>query len=361
MTAPVIEKASDWLNLSDEQLAGMIGRPGAAEAIVEADQAVSEGRIAEPAQATETEAEPQVEAPKPKATSVPKASDAEAEPPAEPKGPPAPPPITKFALKDGQGVLDEAEASQNLRLDFKANGKDYADIPLDKVVKWAQMGVYNEEREQQVAAARQFVTEAQEQISEKDTQLAEYDQYTRRLLADPRYFAEAQKVYIAENSPEARARRAETELQSIQAQSATSAEDQAIASFVASDLTPSVVSLTQKNPEVRYEEIIGRFTMLTAPLLVRGRIPTQYLSEVRRLVEHELTPWVEEQNSDRSRTKTTQIKQVESAQTKTALAKRQIARRVAPPSASAPSQPKPKKYNTARDWLNDTLPLDNND
>ena len=63
---------------------------------------------------------------------------------------------TQFTLRDKDGELEVPD----LIIEFNANGKTRRE-PLDKVVRMAQFGVYNEEREQTVQQTKREMAETQ--------------------------------------------------------------------------------------------------------------------------------------------------------------------------------------------------------
>jgi len=95
---------------------------------------------------------------------------------------------------------------------------------------------------------------------------------------------------------------------------------------------------------------------LTAPLLVRGRLPVERLAEVQTLVKRDLAYQVQGLQDERADAEARKNKALQVEKGKTVKAKRQIARTVAPKGASVPDTKKPKVYESAQDWLdNDPL------
>jgi hypothetical protein len=358
--AELFETAKDFAEMGEEQLAAVVkgAEPAAAKppqkAAPAAEPLPAEEEAPEQDETPEEELEPAVAvAEQPEGLTPPEeGADTEKEGSARSEPAKEAPPLTKFQVFDEQGELEVPA----LKFKFKANGKEREE-PLDKVVQLAQMGYYNEEREQQVLAGKQFVQEAQRQRDEAATLAQQYEGYYSRLLEDPAFYEQARQVWQEQNSPAQRAVRAEQEVQALRYQQQLAGEDAQIAGFVSQELTPKVEKLLGQHPHVSFDEVMGRYTTLTAPLLVRGRIPLGSLSQVGNLVDNELTAYARHLEDERSTAERQQSARVKNAKVETALAKRQIARRTAPPAASAPAQPKQKKYATAKDWLEDTLPV----
>ena len=352
-TAIKIEKASDFVNLSDEQLEALIERPGAAAAVHKDAVADIAENLANPEKEAPAEPAKGEEPAKPEA-----APAAVLKPAAEVKPDAVPaevPLLTKFVLKDPEGALDEVDAAQRLKFDFKANEKEYTDVPLDKVVKWAQMGIYNEAREQEVVNTRNAMAELAAAQQELQNQVAQYEEYTSRLFTDEGFRQRAVEAYAQQTTPEVRAFQAEQQLAAEREQNQRAMENQQIAGFVNSELVPRMTKLTENHPEL-HDAIVGRFSILTAPLLRNGVVPLQNLPEVIRVVDKELAPWVEAQVEAQSASAQTQDAKVQAEQVKATLAKRQVARLTSPPPSSAPVPPKAKKFKSAREWFEDTFP-----
>jgi hypothetical protein len=268
------------------------------------------------------------------------------------------PALTKFTVSDKEGELEVPE----LFFDFKANGKEYAKVPLEKVVLLAQMGFTNQEREAQVLASKKFVAEAQQGLQDRDSQLNAYNDYFRRIFEEPEFFEVAREEYARQNSPEQRAARAEQQLRMEQQRQQETAEQSVRAQFVQTTLLPTVTKLLDTYPGVSQEEVIGRYTMLTAPLLVRGQVPASRLPTVQHIVEYDLANWVKETHAvrelEKTRTSTEKKQLANVAKTESQLSKSRLARAVAPPAASAPAstQTKKKEYATVEEWMNTELP-----
>lgn len=347
--------ANALLNLDDDGFTKALGftkTPAAVEA--------APPETAPPAPDSEpTEVPPSDEAPQPPA------AETEAEPPAEPAAeepaaaePPAEPPkppLTKFDLYDAEGPL---QVPEDIKFRFKAAGKTYEDVPLEKVVLLAQMGVANQEREAQVLGAKKFVAESQQRLSELEQTVQKYETYYQRLFTEPELYEAARDEFALSNSPERRAARAEAQLQAERQRSAMEAQSTQVASFVQGVLMPKAEQLLKQYPTVSQEELLGRFAMTTAPLQVRGIVPPERLGEVQALFDHDIAEWAKQQHTLRELDRREVDTQKQLAKTKAQQAKKQLARAVAPPPAGAPpstSSPK-KSYDTVEDWMNSTFP-----
>lgn len=264
--------------------------------------------------------------------------------------------MTEFAVMDDAGELEIPD----IKIRFKAKGES-RELPLDHVVRLAQFGFANEEREQQVMAARKFVSEAEQKEQQYIQRVQQYEGYYERLFNDPAFYEDARIAFLNQNAPEARAERAETELRTVRQQQAQQREMNTVNTFVQQQLVPTVQKLLTENPMVNEYEVIGRYNELAAPLLVNGRVPIERLPYVQKLVSDDLANWVQRVHFERSLEKQKQTQAVGAATARAtadaAQAKRQASRVFAHQGApSADGTPaKPVKYDTARSWLDSTF------
>lgn len=263
-------------------------------------------------------------------------------------------PEVQFTVKDPHGEVEIPD----LTFVFTAKGET-REVPIDRVIRLAQMGFTNEQREQQVLASKQFVVEAESKMTEAAQRIQEYEHYYQQMFNDPQLYEEARVAWLQQNSPEQRAARAETELHRTRVAQAEQQEINQIGSFVTQTLTPTVSRLLQEHPSVNENELIGQYTRLTAPLLVRGRVPANRLPEVNRIVREDLTHWVQATHLERASAQAKRNEEVAKSTALMANAKRQVAR-VTAPQGSAPSTavlPKQTTFKTAREWLDSALPM----
>ena len=249
---------------------------------------------------------------------------------------------------------DEVEIPADLKIKFKADGEE-REVDLNSLVRQAQMGFYNEARANEIKEFREALPEIEQTIDslhEENRILREG--WARVLSGDEDYFAQEQEAFLRAQSPEARAERAEYELQQERQRQAGSQVTQQASQFVRS-LVPEFESLQKDVPEVTWEEVVGKFNILTAPLMVRGQIPPTKFREVERIIKSELRPWAESQHERRVSAKKAVTATTAKATATAAAAKKVAARAVLPqgthPSSSPPKPP--KKYETAGDIFND--------
>lgn len=258
--------------------------------------------------------------------------------------------LTSFELLDERGEL---EIPRNLKFNFKANGKEYKEVPLDKVVLMAQQGAYNHEKEQRYKQIEQEVPQVKQEAERLREENAQYDSYLKRMMEDDVFREAAIEEYQRINTPEAKLRRLEAERAQEQQVNRQRQEDQMIASFTQSVMVPAFSKLLSDNPKVSHYELVGRFTELTAPYMVRGRIPVERLSYVAQIIDADLAAWAKSVQIDREHDVKSRTAELEKTKKEVVQAKRQVARVVAPKGGASPgnaSKAKPTK--SASEWFN---------
>jgi hypothetical protein len=220
--------------------------------------------------------------------------------------------LTEFAIKiaDGTPVTEMPE----LKLSFKAAGKDLTDVPLDKVVKLAQMGVYNEQQQQDFTQFRQEKEQAIQYIRGLEQTNEQWKAFYESVLVDDNFRAQAQQQYLRDNSPEMQLQRQRQQIEQERQNMALQQQYSQAEQYVVGRIAPTVEGVQKANPLVTAEEVLGKFSMLTSGLLVNGIIPPDRLYDVMALAENALRPWAEQLQSERE----------SQAQATTAKARRQV-------------------------------------
>jgi len=304
------------------------------------------------------------------------ASEAEAapvaEPPAATPAEAAPAPITPFAVFDAEGEVEVPA----ITVTFKAGGKEYEKVPLDRVVRMAQSAPLAERYRvdaERVPVLEGQMQEVQQHYTKANEIIAANNALYERMLADPDVYIKAVEAYAQQSSPEARAQRAEQEaaqLRQQQQQYATQQQTQTViaqaSAFTSERIAPAVSALVEKYASViEPEEFTDRFHTLTADLMRIGPngtpwVPPQQLAEVERRVQTDLTAWAEQRAQKRasSRTAVTQqaTTQVQKAQADAQQAKRTLARATLPArTAVGADVPRTPPIKTAQDAMDASL------
>jgi hypothetical protein len=229
---------------------------------------------------------------------------------------------TEFTLRDAEGEVEVPD----LMVEYKANGKVRTDR-LDQVVKLAQWGVYNQEREQKVQQVEQIAQQAYQEREELAALLSEREAQIEKLLLDDDFLLAVRDAYGEENSPERRATRAEQEVQNIRVQHQMSAIVEQGERFAENEVMPALNMIAEALPSISAEEIAEKFQMAMYAHVERAPngeayIPASRYDAVRQYILDDLVIWAQAQNNRRSRATTSAPQQ----ETQKALAERDKAR-----------------------------------
>lgn len=210
--------------------------------------------------------------------------------PAEPAAAARPtPPATKFTVKQGEAEVD---VPSDLTIAFRANGKDLA-LPLDRVVRLAQSGAYNEEKEQQYQTIHARNQQLEPFARETFQRAAYLEQFLESVLAGgeqaDQILYDARLRHAEERSPEAENRRLRAQLQQAHQQmtQAPAAAPVAPEAQFAQVLTPKLAQLVQQHPGLSEQDVWQHFERLAAPYLDRSRgvLDPQHYQTVLTLVD----------------------------------------------------------------------------
>jgi hypothetical protein len=267
----------------------------------------------------------------------------------------APKPITQFKVFDEGGELELPA----IEIEFKG-AKKVQKLPLDKVVRLAQSGAYNEELHQEVQEARRVVPQLQQTTEQLRAELAQLQQERQRFLLDDAYLLEQREQFERMNTPEERIRQLESRLAQYESGSAVEQELSTARSFVAQELAPTFSNLLAQYPDVTPEEVFGRFMLTTAPLQRGGKIAPEHYPKVASLLADDIGPWMaqlqEHRSTGRAQFQKDATAQVRQKQEELTQAKRALARRYKPtgavPGSAAVSTKAPA---TAKDAVNDII------
>lgn len=275
---------------------------------------------------------------------------AEAPAPAKPKG---------FTVTDASGK--EVDTLPDIRVTYTANGKVRENVPLDKLVRQAQSATFTAETQSEAVALKTRVAEIEQQHQSAQQELEQFRAWYAQLLADEsdQFYITARDQYRAQNTPEMRARRAEEQLAALQQDATASRSQQDLATAVQTRLAPSLAALVEQHPHVTPDEVFGRFSLLTAPLLRNGRVPTDAIADVERIIANDLTHWVQGVSEQRAEAQAASAqardKAIQRERVKVTLLKNQQARQGKPTGVSPGVRPaqKPTAYKRAEDILSD--------
>jgi len=207
---------------------------------------------------------------------------------------------TEFVLRDAEGEVEVPE----LVVEYKANGKVRKDR-LDQVVKLAQFGVYNEERERKVVAAEESV---QMLASEKDQLtrlLSEREGQLERMLTDEDFLFAVRDAYERQNTPEVRAERAEQETKMLRAERELAPVLSQNDTFNNTEVVPALEMIVRALPSVTMEELEQRLDVVALANAATGPTGTRYIppsrfNTIRQFISEDLAIWAQYQHARRS-------------------------------------------------------------
>lgn len=260
---------------------------------------------------------------------------------------------TEFVAYDTEG--NPVEAIPDMVIEYKANGKIRKDR-IDQVVKMAQLGVYNRDREEQSIAQQQEVEGlANQAISRLETR----ESQLRQLLEDPDVYEQVRNTYLAENEPEKRAERAERETAQVRASVAEEQANREGTVFYENRVLPVLDAILTEFPEVEPDELIAQFTFAMQPVLQDGRIPRERFASVAAYVESELADWAKAKHERRLAKVKPATEAAQKSAIQAAKAKRAQAAASAPArgvgASSAKKAPASSSGGTVQDAENDAL------
>jgi hypothetical protein len=261
---------------------------------------------------------------------------------------------TEFVAYDAEG--NPVEAIPNMVIEYKANGKIRKDR-IDQVVKMAQLGVYNRDREEQYVEQQK---EVEGLANQAITRLETRESQLRQLLEDPDVYEQVRNTYLAENEPEKRAERAERETAQVRASVAEEQANRDGTVFYEERVLPVLDAILTEFPEVEPDELIAQFTFAMQPVLQDGRIPRERFASVAAYVESELADWAKAKHERRlakvkPATEAAQKSAIQAAKAKRAQAAASAPARGVGASSSKKKAPASSSGGTVQDAENDAL------
>lgn len=259
---------------------------------------------------------------------------------------------TSFLLKDDTGELT---IPAGLKVVFKANGRDREET-LDKVVRFAEMGVYNHEREQRRQATEQQARVVQGENQQFRTALQQRDDQLDRLLNDPSFYQRAVQEYQNQNTPEAQQHRLTEERRQLDVDRARMTVAPQHQRYMETEIVPTIDLMVRNLPHVTAEEIGARVSQYVQTL--QGPMgfvdPSQYpaihshfLTEIvpyfRQLDDFRAmergTPSGRQQAESATREQTKKQADLDAQRTRTQRVRRQAAQNLTPPGRGASGTP----------------------
>ena len=208
---------------------------------------------------------------------------------------------TEFALYDEDGEVEVP----SLMVEYKANGKVRKDR-LDQVVKLAQWGVYNEERDRKAQVVEQEYQQSLSALQQMEAAIVERESQMERLLHDDEVLEAVREAYVNENSPEKRVQRAEQETQNLRVQHQMQDITRNGEQFYEQEIMPAVQMITDALPNISVEDIESRLTMVMqahAEIGPNGQpyVPPSRYDAIRQYIVEDLAVWAQMVNVKRSK------------------------------------------------------------
>lgn len=269
---------------------------------------------------------------------------------------------TEFVLKDAEGEVEVPA----LIVEYKANGKVRQDR-LDQVVKLAQFGVYNEERERKVQAVEQESVALKREREALAQLLEEREAQMERLLSDEDFLLSVREAYARENSPEQRASRAEQEAAQLREMAQYAPLIEQGRKFYETEVTPALTLIAQQLPAVTQDELAERMAYALQAHVEKGPngqpfVPPSRHDAVRRYIVEDLAIWAQIQQARRQPTATDSVAEAKATKATQELTKAQVSAqkakrvvgqatrpvgRAATPNVNKKSNPKPATVDDA--------------
>lgn len=263
-------------------------------------------------------------------------------------------PLAEFKLFDSEGELEVPD----VLIEYKGNGKILKE-PLDKVVRRAQFGAYNEslthERDELKAGAERH----QADLRERESVIAAREQAIERLLTDDEFLLRAREEYEQANTPEVELSRLRAQLKEREERELQSAQEAKMTNYIATTLVPIYEEMQKKYEQVTPDELWGRFTRLTQGMQVRGVIPQERWGAVEKVLRDDIGPWMAQLNEERASKARVQSETtaatVRKAQEEATKARKVFGRAAKPIGGSAAPISKPKPIVSAQDAVDSIL------
>ena len=272
---------------------------------------------------------------------------------------------TEFALYDADGEVEVP----NLMVEYKANGKMRSDR-LDQVVKLAQWGVYNKDREEKVQQVEQLSQQVYQEREELAALLSEREEQIEKLLMDDDFLLAVRDAYGEQNSPESRAARAEQEVKDIRVQNQMSAIAEKGQVFYENEVMPALNMIVGALPSISVDELAEKFQMAMYAHVERAPngeayVPASRYDAIRQYILDDLAVWAQGQHGRRSKSTTSApqretqkaLAERDRARIESQKAKRAVGQKTLPVGNAGKPSGKPKAYagNTVDDAVANAL------
>jgi hypothetical protein len=234
--------------------------------------------------------------------------------------------VAEFVVRDAEGELEVPD----LTIEYKANGRIRKDR-LDQVVKMAQLGSFNLEREQKLVAQEQRV---QAEATQLKGQLDVREHQLEAILSDPDLYEAARERYMQANAPEQKVARLQQQLRDKDLQQARQSQQAQGQAFISQEVMPALQVIAEACPEVTQEELARELSLAMVSVMENGSVPPAKYPLIRQYIVNQLTDWAEDTHARRfarlSAASQTATEKVQTVQAESQRIKRQVARATKP-------------------------------
>ena len=204
-----------------------------------------------------------------------------------------------FKVLDGEGELEVPD----MKVQYTANGKVRVD-DLPQLVKMAQWGAYNAEKDQR---AQQSAVEAKS-VAERNVQLEsalkQASEEREWLLSKDENYIAARERYDAQNTPEARLQRQSEQLEQRQEEMQFREVAQQGSRMFNEELVPAIQAISNTLPYVTADELGAKMLMAIEPFRVHTRfgsiVPPRAHEAVKQMLVNEIVPWAADLQRERT-------------------------------------------------------------
>lgn len=200
----------------------------------------------------------------------------------------------RFKVSDAEGEI----VPPDLTWELTANGKPRT-LTTDKLVAYAQMGVYNHEREVVVQETQARTKQVETQLAEVHRAVDERDQQIERLLSDPDYLLRAQLAYEQQSTPEARLQREREQFQRERDEVQQTQFHAQSVNFVDNELAPALEQIATALSSVSREELAARLYLAADPYRKNGMIVPEGFAPIKAYLLSDIIPWAQQLHEHR--------------------------------------------------------------
>jgi hypothetical protein len=190
-----------------------------------------------------------------------------------------------FTVRDAEGEI----LPPDLTWELTANGSPRT-LTTDKLVAYAQMGVYNHELQQHAQQVEAKSQQVERSLAEVQQGIALRDQQIEQLLTDPDFLWRAQQAYVQQNSPEAQAQREREKLTNEKAEWQLQQAANNARQFVDTTMAPALQIIANAYPTITEDELAAKFFLAADRYRRNGVLMPEGYDPLKQWVLRSLEP-----------------------------------------------------------------------